>query len=59
MDNKMHSRKAKDFILNIIIEKNDKYLGEIYNGIEEDMQNIEKCLSYIKGKYNIEFQENT
>lgn len=59
MDNKMHSRKVKDFILNIIIEKNDKYLREIYNGIEEDMQNIEKCLSYIKGKYNIEFQENT
>lgn len=59
MDNKMHSRKVKDFILNIIIEKNDKYLREIYNGIEEDMQNIEKCLSHIKGKYNIEFQENT
>lgn len=57
MDNKMHSRKVKDFILNIIIENNDKCLREIYNGIEEDKQNIEKCLSYIKGKYNLEYQE--
>ena len=57
MDNKKRDRAIKDFILNIITNNGDKDLREIYNGIEEDKQNIEKCLSYIKGKYNLEFQE--
>lgn len=57
MDVKRQDRKIKEFILTIITDKSDKYLREIYNSIEEDKQNIEKCLSYIKGKYNLEFQE--
>jgi len=57
VDNKKQNRKIKEFILSIIIDNGDKYLREIYYGIEEDKQNIEKCLSYIKGKYNLEFQE--
>lgn len=57
MDNKEQDRKIKDFILTVITDNGDKYLREIYNGIEEDKQNIERCLSYIKGKYNLEFQE--
>ena len=57
MDNKEQNRKIKEFILTVITDKSDKYLREIYYGIEEDKQNIEKCLSYIKGKYNLEFQE--
>lgn len=58
MDNKEQSRKTKEFIINVIIDKNDKHLMEIYNSIEEDLQNMERCLSYIKGKYNIELSEN-
>ena len=57
MDNKERDRKIKDFILNVVTDNSDKYLREIYNYIEEDKQNIEKCLSYIKGKYNLEYQE--
>lgn len=57
MDNKKRDRAIQDFILNIITNNGDKDLREIYNGIEEDKQNIEKCLSYIKGKYNLEYQE--
>ena len=47
MDNKEQNRKIKEFILTVITDKSDKYLREIYYGIEEDKQNIEKCLSYI------------
>lgn len=57
MDVKRQDRKIKEFILTVITDKSDKYLREIYYGIEEDKQNIEKCLSYIKGKYNLEYQE--
>ena len=57
MDNKEQDRKIKDFILTVITDNSDKYLREIYNGIEEDKHNLERCLSYIKGKYNLEPQE--
>jgi len=58
MDDKKRRRKIEDFILSVITEKGDRYLNEIYCDIEENKQNIENCLSYIKGKYNLEFQEN-
>ena len=58
----MNQNNTKRQVLNFIYEVscmyNDQTLKNMFNGCV-DKNNIEQCLSYIKGKYNMEFLENT